>query len=235
FLGFLILGEERRENREPFDSDKVRLARSIGDQAASALNRAELFAELEESYLQTVFALANAVDAKDTYTANHAQQLTNMALAVGREMGVSPREMEDLRFGAILHDIGKIGIPDAILQKPASLDEEEWKWMRQHPEIGAHILTPIPRLSGASRIVRHHHERFDGAGYPDGLSGEAIPLVARILTVVDAYNAILDARPYKPPLPTETAIAELKKHAGTQFDSCVVNAFLNVVERGLAQ
>ena len=229
-LGLLMLGEVRNEEREPFTPEKIHLARSIGDQAASTLNRAELFIELEESYLQTVFALANAVDAKDTYTANHAQQLTAMALAVGREMGLSPREMEDLRYGAILHDIGKIGIPDAILQKPASLDEEEWKWMRQHPEIGARILAPIPRLSGASRIVRHHHERFDGTGYPDRLSGDTIPLVARILTVVDAYNAILDAREYKPARSQAEAIAELKQRAVAPFDPCIVNVFLQVLK-----
>lgn len=226
--------------KDAFSAEDLRLLNTLAHQLAIAIENARLFeaertrrAELDDAYLQTVFALANAIDAKDTYTGNHAQQLTAMALAVGREMGLSPREMEDLRYGAILHDIGKIGIPDAILQKPTALDEEEWKWMRQHPQIGARILAPIPRLSGAALIVRHHHERFDGAGYPDGLSGDAIPLVARILTVVDAYNAILDARPYKPPLPRETAIAELKKCAGTQFDAHVVGVFLQVLERGI--
>jgi len=232
-LGMLMLGEMRREAHAPFTPDKIRLAHSIGDQAASALHRAELYAELERAYLQTVLALANAVDAKDTYTADHAQRLAHMALAVGRELGMNARELEDLRYGAILHDIGKIGIPDAILKKPAKLDAAEWKEMRQHPIIGARILAPVPRLAGAARIVRHHHERYDGTGYPDGLAGEAIPLGARILTVVDSYSAIVDTRVYKTARSRDEAIAELQKHAGTQFDPRIVETFLQILERGI--
>ncbi|MEW5827609.1 MAG: GAF domain-containing protein [Chloroflexota bacterium] len=211
-LGLLILGEERQDEREPFTPEKIRLAHSIGDQAVSALRRAELFNELEESYLQTVYALANAVDARDTYTADHAQRLAGMALAVGQELGLSARQMEDLRYGAILHDIGKIGIPDAILKKPSALNPGEWKVMREHPEIGARILAPIPRLAG-----------------------EAIPLGARILTVVDAYSAILDERVYKSPRPYPEAVAELKRHSNAQFDPRVVDVFLRLLEDGLEQ
>ena len=232
-LGLLILSEARSEDREPFTPEKIRLARSIGDQAAGALHRAELFAELEEAYLQTVYALANAVDAKDTYTADHAQRLAAMAMAVGREVGLSPRELDDLRYGAILHDIGKIGIPDAILKKPIKLDADEWVLMRQHPEIGARILAPVPRLTGAAKVVHHHHERYDGQGYPCSLAGEAIPLGARILTVVDAYSAIVDQRVYKPPRSSAEAIAELRKNAGTQFDPNIVRIFLEILERGI--
>lgn len=231
-LGLMMLSEVRHEDREPFSPEKIRLARSIGDQAASALRRAELFVELEDTYLQTVYVLANAVDARDTYTADHAQRLASMALAVGSVLNLDPHELEDLRYGAILHDIGKIGIPDAILKKQSRLDPEEWKVMRQHPEIGARILMPIPRLAGAAKIVRHHHERYDGGGYPDGLAGEAIPLGARILTVVDAYSAIVDERIYKPPCSSSDAIEELKRHAGTQFDPKIVKIFLKVLKRG---
>src|SRR6185503_16231686 len=120
-----------------------------------------------------------------------------MALTVGRALGMTRNELEDLRYGAILHDIGKIGVPDAVLQKPSRLEEAEWALMRQHPAIGAGILAPIPHLAGAALVVRHHHERYDGGGYPDGLAGEAIPLGARILTVVDSYSAIVDRRVYK--------------------------------------
>jgi HD-GYP domain-containing protein (c-di-GMP phosphodiesterase class II) len=225
-LGLLMFGEARSQEREPFSPDKIRLARSIGDQAASALHRVELFVQLEESYLETVLALANAVDAKDTYTADHAQQLVIMAIAVGREMGMTEYELEGLRFGAILHDIGKIGIPDSILQKPSSLDPAEWAQMREHPSIGARILAPVPHLAGAAQIVRHHHERYDGKGYPDGLAGEAIPLGARILTVVDSYSAITDRRVYKEARSHAEAVSELRKHAGTQFDPRVVEIFL---------
>jgi putative nucleotidyltransferase with HDIG domain len=232
-LGLLMLGEVRRRERELFTPDKVRLARSIGDQAASALRRVELLEELERSYLQTVIALGNAVEAKDNYTSDHAQRLAQMAIAVAQELGMPQHDFQALRYGAILHDIGKIGVPDAILQKPSKLDADEWKIMRQHPEIGAHILAPIPHLSHAAEIVRHHHERYDGRGYPDGLVGEAIPLGARILTVVDSYSAIMDKRAYKEARSHVEAMAELQKHAGTQFDPRVVEVFLGLLKRGL--
>ncbi len=225
-LGLLIFGEERSEEREPFSPDKIRLVHSIGDQAASALYRDELFVQLKESYLATVLALANAVEAKDTYTADHSQRLAIMSLAIGREMGMTEQELEGLRYGAILHDIGKIGIPDAVLQKPSRLNPGEWVQMREHPSIGAQILEPIPHLASAAQVVRHHHERYDGKGYPDGLAGEAIPLGARILTVVDSYSAIMDRRVYKEARSHAEAVSELRKHAGTQFDPRVVEVFL---------
>ncbi len=231
-VGLLTLGEARKPAREQFTPEKISLARSIADQAASALRRAELFAELERTYLQTVLALARAVDAKDTYTANHADRLAEMALSVAGAMGISGRAVEDLRFGAILHDIGKIGVADAILLKPARLDDAEWVKMRQHPEIGSKILAPVPRLAGAAKIVRHHHERWDGKGYPDGLAGEAIPLGARILTVVDSFSAITDKRVYKPSRPVSDALTELRKNAGTQFDPRVVEVFSELIASG---
>jgi putative nucleotidyltransferase with HDIG domain len=221
-----MFGEARSQAREPFSADKLRLARSIGEQAASALYRVELYAQLEESYLQTVLALANAVDAKDNYTAGHAQRLAELALAIGRKLGMAPHDLEGLRYGAILHDIGKIGVPDAVLQKPAALTPAEWALMRQHPAIGAGILAPVPHLASAAQIVRHHHERYDGKGYPDRLAGEAIPLGARILTVVDSYSAIRDRRVYKEARSHAEAVAELKKNTGTQFDPRVVELFL---------
>ncbi len=225
-LGLLMFGEKRSEEREPFSPDKLRLARSIGEQAASAIYRVELFEQLEESYLETVLALAKAVDAKDTYTADHAERLAIMSLAIGREMGMTEHELEGLRCGAILHDIGKIGVPDAVLQKPSRLNPAEWAQMREHPSIGARILSHVPRLASAAQIVRHHHERYDGKGYPDGLAGEAIPLGARILTVVDSYSAIIDRRVYKEARSHAEAVSELRKHAGTQFDPHVVEVFL---------
>ncbi len=229
-LGCLMFGEVRSQDREPFDEDKLRLARSIGDQTASALHRAELFGQMESAFVQTVLALAQAMDVKDSYTANHAERLAVMSTAIGRELGFTANELEELRFGATLHDVGKIGVPDAILQKNSTLTREEWQRMRRHPSIGEQILAPVPRLSGAARIVRHHHERFDGTGYPDGLAGEQIPLGARILTVVDSYSAITDRRVYKRPRSHKIAIAELRRNAGTQFDPQIVEIFLRLFE-----
>jgi HD-GYP domain-containing protein (c-di-GMP phosphodiesterase class II) len=230
FLGLMMLAETRDERREPFTQEKLKLAQSIGEQVASALHRAELFAELERAYLQTTVTLANAVNAKDDYTADHSKQLADMAVAIGRELKMSPRELQDLHYGAILHDIGKIGVPDAVLQKPGPLDSGEWEQMRRHPIIGWQILMPVPRLNGVAAMVRHHHERYDGRGYPDRLAGEAIPLGARILNVVDAYSAMTDKRIYKAARSREEAVAELKRCSGAQFDPGLVETFLGLPE-----
>lgn len=229
-LGLLMLGEAREEEREPFTYEKVSLARSIGEQVSSALKRAELFKELERSYLQTVLTLANAVDAKDTYTADHGQRLADMAITVGRQAGMNADELRDLQYGAILHDVGKIGVPDSILLKPGKLDSQEWIRMRQHPEIGAQILSSVPHLAGAAAIVLGHHERYDGSGYPQGFGGDDIPLGARILAIIDAYNAIIDKRVYKEARSHEDAIAELKRCAGSQFDPGLTEMFIGLME-----
>jgi HD-GYP domain-containing protein (c-di-GMP phosphodiesterase class II) len=180
--------------------------------------------------VQTVLALARAVEAKDTYTADHAEGLANWAIQVAARLGIADtEELRAIRWGAILHDVGKIGVPDSILQKPCKLDADEWKLMRLHPHIGSEILRPVPRLLAAAEIVRHHHERWDGKGYPDGLQGDAIPFGARILTVVDSYSAMIDERVYKSARSVPYAISELQKHKGSQFDAKVVDAFLEVI------
>ncbi len=230
-LGFLLLGEARSSQREPFGPERLQLVQGIADQAASALSRAALFHQLEESYLETVLALAKAIEAKDTYTSDHAQRISALAVAVGREMGLDERELDNLRFGAILHDIGKLAVPDAILRKPGPLDQEEWAIIRRHPAIGSEILQQVRRLQGAAAIVRHHHERFDGTGYPDGLAGEDIPLGARILCVVDAFIAMTDRRVYRAPRTPKEALEELECNAGTQFDPKVVETIKRVLSR----
>ncbi|MEK7818078.1 MAG: HD domain-containing phosphohydrolase [Actinomycetota bacterium] len=226
--GLLMLGEARNENREPFAPEKVGLARGIADQAASALRGAELFIELEGAYLETVIALAKTVDAKDTYTHDHAQRMAEMAMTIGRAIGMEGEELQDLHYGAILHDIGKIGVPDAVLQKPGRLTSREWTEMRKHPYVGSQILSAVSYLGGAVKVVHHHHERYDGTGYPDGLAGEKIPLGARVLAVVDAYSAIVDKRVYKEARTHGEAITELERNSGTQFDPEIVRVFLKL-------
>lgn len=232
-LGMMILGEARGEDREPFTAGKLKLAGNIGDQAASALRRAQLFSELENAYMQTVLSLANAVDARDSYTNGHGQVMAHMALAVGRMYNMSPVELESLHYASLLHDVGKIGVSDTILQKPAALTEEEWIKMRKHPSTGEEILSPLPYLEGASLLVRHHHEHYDGSGYPDRLAGDAIPLGARILAVVDSYCAMRDKRAYKEPIDHEQAISELLHCSGTQFDPRVVKTFIRLMDSGI--
>ncbi|MFA5802115.1 MAG: HD domain-containing phosphohydrolase [Thermoleophilia bacterium] len=231
-LGVLLMGESRSDSREPFTPEKLRLCSSIADQAASALQRANLFSDLEKAYLETVLTLANAVEAKDTYTKNHAENVSHMAVEVGKAMGLDDSLLEDLKYGGVLHDVGKIGVPDAVLKKPGKLDDDEWILMRAHAALGFEIIKPVHRLAGAAKVVRHHHERYDGHGYPDGIAGEAIPITARILTTVDSYSAIVDRRPYKQARSHAEAIAELNRCAGTQFDPQVVENFIGLFESG---
>ena len=225
-LGFVLIG---RHLPVPFKAEDLEILTATTEMAGNALNRVRLHKELEESYLGTVLALANAVDAKDTYTGGHSARLAEMALAVGHQLGIKNGLLEDLRWGALLHDIGKIGVPDQILRKPTPLTQEEWVIVRQHPTIGEQILAPVPKLAGAARIVRHHHEWYNGGGYPDGLAAEDIPLGGRILAVVDAYGAITDERAYKRSRSHDEAIAELRNCSGSQFDPTIVDAFLRAM------
>ncbi len=183
---------------------------------------------LEEAYLQMVVALAAAVESRDTYTADHSERIARWADAVAAKLNCSGADIKDIRRAAWLHDIGKIGIPDSILRKPVSLTKTEWAVMRQHPVIGEEILSSVDRMRGVAKLVRHHQERWDGAGYPDRLKGEQIPLGARILAVVDAYSAMVDARPYKKARSHEEAVTELRRCAGAQFDPRVVEVFLGL-------
>ncbi len=220
-----------------FDEPEVALIESVALSTAQTLERLwaqsereELIGRLKASLVGTAEALANALEAKDNYTANHAGEVADLAVAVGREMGLGEVDLEDLRYGAIFHDIGKIAIPDAILNKPGPLDPGEREVMMRHPEIGVQIIDPIPYLSeDVKRMVRHDHERFDGSGYPDGLAGEAIPLGARIILVVDGFHAMTSNRPYRRAMPREEALAELARHSGAQFDPDVVAAFVRLV------
>jgi putative nucleotidyltransferase with HDIG domain len=231
FIGLLIFGEERKIQREPFDANKLQLISLIADQAGSALRRSKLHEQLEESLLETVIALANAVEARDTYTEDHSARMEELVVAVCEKLEFTKEDVQNMRWAARLHDIGKIGVPDNILRKPGSLTDEEWIAMRQHPEIGSKILAPISMMADVSPIIRAHHERFDGKGYPDGLSQDQIPYGARVLTVVDAYVAMTDDRIYRKSLSHEEATNELIINKGSQFDPIIVDAFLEIIDK----
>ena len=186
---------------------------------------------LESTYLNTIKTLCKILVKKDPYTRAHSQQVTHYSLLIGEELGLSKAELDVLEQAALLHDIGKVGIPDDILQKPGALTENEWKIMRQHPDIGQELLEHIKVLHLEQTMVRHHHERWDGKGYPDGLKGTEIPLYARILNVADSFHAMVEDRPYRKALTLETAIGELKQNSGTQFDPELVEVFLRALER----
>jgi HD-GYP domain-containing protein (c-di-GMP phosphodiesterase class II) len=214
-----------------FSDRKMRLLAGIAHQAKLAITNAVSFESLERTFFETVEALANALEAKDEYTSNHARSITDMALDVGNELGIEGSDLKRLELGALFHDIGKIGIPSKILAKPGPLDDEEWKVIRTHPELGERILEPIDRLADVRPIVRHCHEHFDGSGYPDAISGDEIPIESRIILVVDAFDAMTTDRPYRKALPIEEACRRLLESSGKQFDPEIVEAFLRTLDQ----
>ena len=183
---------------------------------------------LGEVYRSTLKALTAALEARDHETHGHSERVVSFSLRLGRELGLDAEQLRSLEFGALLHDIGKIGVPDSILRKPGRLTEEEWREMRLHPLHGKRILQSIEFLEGAARVVAQHHEQWDGSGYPAGLRGEEIDLNARIFAVADAFDAITSDRVYRKAKPYEAAAAELVDWAGRQFDPAVVEAFRRV-------
>ncbi len=227
-VGMLLVGRPR--DSKPFTEEEISPLQALAEIGATALQRAQAHERMEEDFMQTVLALSHAMDVRDTYHGNHSKRMAEWAVAIAREMGLSDKEIETIRLAALLHDIGKIGIPDTILLKPGPLDENEWHIMHTHPLIGAQILRPLKRLEPVAKIVETHHERWDGSGYPYGLKGEEIPLGARILAVVDSYGAMIDHRVYQPAIPHEEAVREIQKQAGKLYNPEVVKAFLAVVE-----
>ncbi|MFD0676505.1 MULTISPECIES: HD-GYP domain-containing protein [unclassified Paenibacillus] len=190
-------------------------------------------AEYEELFMNTILSFSKTIDARDPYTSFHSKNVAGYAQKIATELGLSKREIEAVHLAGLIHDIGKIGTPEGILQKESRLTDEEFEIMKRHAEDGYQIIKDIKRLQelGASEMIRHHHERMDGRGYPLGLKGEEIPLGARILAASDAFDAMTTNRSYRQKLSIETAAEELRRHSGTQFDPQVADAFLKVLVR----
>lgn len=191
-------------------------------------------AEVRELLNDFLLAFANALDAKSHWTMGHSERVAGYSVRIAREMGLDGKEIETLRVAALLHDIGKIGTFDEILNKPGKLTPKEYDLVKKHPDRGGTILGPIRKMKGVLPIIVHHHEKMNGLGYPDGLKSGEIPLLARILAVADSYDSMIANRPYRPSLGQVHAIAELKNQAGTQFDPDVVKAFLHTMEETTA-
>jgi putative nucleotidyltransferase with HDIG domain len=191
--------------------------------------RAHIADELEKTSETTLIAFSRALDARDQDTEGHSERVAILTVEIGREMGLEQSDLHSMRLAALLHDIGKIGISDAILHKPGTLDEQEWEIMRTHPQTGYNILQNIPFLIPALDTILHHHEKYNGKGYPDQLSGEAISLPARILSVVDVYDALISHRPYRPAFPAGKALEMIREEAGHQFDPEVVHALIRIL------
>jgi putative nucleotidyltransferase with HDIG domain len=228
FVGVLCLGSKKTGER--FTKDDVSLLTTLGAQAALSIYNAQLYEMREQALLDTITALAHAIEAKDTYTINHCEKITGRAVALAEHLSLSRSEIENIRLGSILHDVGKIGVPDAILNKPGKLTADEYERIKEHATIGARIVQSVGALQGVVPIVRHHQERYDGSGYPDGLCREHIPIGARIIAVVDAYGAMTEDRIYRKAPGHDVAIAELKRYSGTQFDPDIAAAFIRLLE-----
>jgi HD-GYP domain-containing protein (c-di-GMP phosphodiesterase class II) len=215
----------RLERQRAEDAAKERHLERYAAQARAASRRERQRArELRETYTATVRALAGAVEARDAYTAHHAERVAAYAVEIGAVVGLTEDGSPQLEFGFLLHDIGKVGVSDAILFKPGALDEEEREEMQRHPLIGEEIIREIEFLAPARAVVRHHHERWDGSGYPDGLAGEEIPLAARVFALADALDAITSDRPYRAATSLADARERLRAAEG-QFDPAVLEAF----------
>ena len=218
-----------KEQNVSLQKQNTLLTKRIED---STKNLTRLYEDLRSTYMRTIKALAHAIDARDHYTHSHSENVAKYATFIAEEMHLSAKDVELIREACELHDLGKIGIQDNILIKPAELNKEEWELMKLHPLTGAQILEPLTFLHGVIDLIRQHHEHYDGSGYPKGLKGEEILLGARIIHLADAYEAMTSARSYrKVPLTKEAAIEEVKKHNGTQFDPKVVEFFLKITDK----
>jgi hypothetical protein len=228
-----ILGTDRRgEHKRPTESD-LELLSIFANNIATVFLRARLDeakarvdGELKSSWWSAMLALVQAIEKKDEYTRGHSERVASMVVQVARTLGLPESEMEYLHFGSILHDVGKIGIAEGILRKSKPLTDSEYKLIQGHPENGEKILLPITYIRDHIYLIRNHHERWDGTGYPDGLSGDSIPLGAQIVAIADAFDAMTTTRRYRPLRPPEEAVCELKKNAGLQFSPRMVDAFL---------
>lgn len=214
----------RHEWADFHDEDK-KLLETLANQVAIAIENSQLYSQIKTNFYETVESLAEAIEKKDRYTGGHTKRVVHYSMCIAKYMNLTSGELERIRLAAVLHDVGKIGIEDKILKKGSELTAEEWKVMQTHPDQGWDIMCRVKGLKDVIGGMRYHHERWDGKGYPLGLKGEEIPLVARVISVADTYDAMVSTRPYRKGLDPKKAFDEITRHGGTQFDPTVVRAF----------
>ena len=225
-----VLNINSPKNKKQFNDRDLKLITILADQAAMRLDNIELFNNLQSFYFEMVQTLARAIDAKDAYTYDHADRARKYAKEIAIKMNLPYTIVRNIEYAALMHDIGKIGIADSILLKKEKLNEQEMKMLRTHPIIGHKILSPVKFLTPVAPMVLYHQEWYDGSGYPEGLEREEIPLGARIVAVIDSYDAMTSDRPYRKALPIKLAVEELKKGAGKQFDPQIVDIFIDILK-----
>jgi len=244
FISTLLIGYLTRSLRsvasyaQAIERGKIEATLAIkGHDEASAIAEAlnVVLERLRQSYISTLSALVTLLETKDSKTETHSMRSVKYALELGKAAGLSRQDLTELEHGALLHDIGKVGVADVILKKPSPLTEEEWKVMRQHPSIGYNVLKNLKFLQNSLPVVLHHQERYDGHGYPEGLKGEQIPFLARIFTIADSFDAMTSDRPYRKAMKAESAIEEVKNNAGTQFDPKLAEIFVKLWGDGCLQ
>jgi len=228
-FGVLLVEDKRTE--PDFTETDITFLNMLLKKASLVIENRALYETIYANLIDTLRSLVSTIEAKDKYTQRHSDQVTKVALLIAKEIKCSKEELEIIQFAGMLHDIGKIGISDAILQKKGRLTNEEFEKIKEHPVIGARILEPLGMLPHEKAIIRHHHERWDGKGYPDGLAGRDIPFLARIVSLADAYDAMTSDRVYRKGLSHELALQEIERNAGYQFDANLVKAFIGLAER----
>jgi HD-GYP domain-containing protein (c-di-GMP phosphodiesterase class II) len=225
-----VITVSQKINNKPFDNFDQEILTALSEQAVGAIRNAQLYREQENTLLGTVKSITTLLKVKSACPYPHSKSFLDIVLGIGKELKLSEEELRDLHFAAMLHDAGEIGIPEAILKKPRQLSGEEYQIVKEHPKKSVEILSPLERLQPAIAIIMHHHEKFDGTGYPSGIKGEKIPLGARIMAVADSFEAMISRRPYRKSTSVAEAIEEIKRNSGTQFDPRVIAAFLKFIK-----
>jgi HD-GYP domain-containing protein (c-di-GMP phosphodiesterase class II) len=232
-IATLVAGSKSADDPD-IDSFDTQLLDATADFLGIFHQNLARFQEQRDLFLGTLHALTSAIDAKDKYTRGHSERVSQLAKRMGERLGLEAKQIETLRIAGLVHDMGKIGVPEAVLLKPGKLDESEFALLRKHPRIGYEMLRSIAPLAEVLPGVLHHHERYDGRGYPDGLAGESIPFIARVLALADTYDAMTSTRSYRPALPMEKVLSELSVCAGTQFDPALAKVMLEIIEHDLS-
>lgn len=228
-IGVMNLATGSKDDR--YGKEDLELFRNFAAQAAVSIENTQLYERLQDAYLGAISSLVAAIEARDPYTVGHSTRVTKYTVAIAQEFGFSTQEVEEIRLAGLLHDVGKIGIPDKILNKPGPLSEEEYSAIKMHPTLSVRIVEPLPHLGNIIPMIYHHHERYDGKGYIEGMTGTEIPVGARILAVADAFEAMTSDRPYREALSRGAAIKELVEGAGSQFDPKVVETFVRLLKK----